>query len=267
MVETGGDQPVHLMAVFAHPDDESWAAGGALVEARRRGLAAMVVCATRGEVGSRGTPPVCSHEALPRVRSAELRCAVEVLGVPQLRFLGYRDGRLDRAEPEDVAERIVRLVRTHRPQVLVGMETGGITGHPDHVALAQALRIAFDWSADRNRFVTFPAHDLPPHQPVRLFEYAVPESVARMAGDIVSFIPDGSADCAYDLDDEQRSLQARALLECHRTQRGGIGPELEAWLRDAPRRDNWLLARSAAGAPTASATDLFAGLGLPIAVG
>lgn len=65
----------NLLAVFAHPDDESFRPGGTLSLLARRGPRVQVLTATRGQAGSCGNPPLCTPEELPAVREAELRCA------------------------------------------------------------------------------------------------------------------------------------------------------------------------------------------------
>ena len=70
-----------LLAVFAHPDDETFRPGGTLALLARRGVEVHVLTATRGEAGSCGDPPLCSPEELPAVRESELRCACAALGL------------------------------------------------------------------------------------------------------------------------------------------------------------------------------------------
>lgn len=68
-----------LLAVFAHPDDETFRCGGTLALLAQRGVRVQVLTATRGQAGSCGAPPLCAPEELPAVRENELRCACAAL--------------------------------------------------------------------------------------------------------------------------------------------------------------------------------------------
>jgi LmbE family N-acetylglucosaminyl deacetylase len=127
-----------LLCVLAHPDDESLGLGGTLAKYAAEGVATFVVTATRGEGGWPRSP--AEHpgsEALAVLREAELRAAAATLGVREVEVLGYPDGRLsDVPLPEMVASLVVHIRRV-RPQVVVTFPPDGITGHPDHIAIAQ----------------------------------------------------------------------------------------------------------------------------------
>lgn len=83
-----------LLAVFAHPDDESFGVGGSLAKYAADEARVTLVCATRGEVGEISEPVLAAPKNLGKVREAELRAACAALGVSDLRFLDYRGGRL-----------------------------------------------------------------------------------------------------------------------------------------------------------------------------
>src|SRR5437867_5470062 len=116
-------QSLRLMAVLAHPDDESLGAGGTLARYAAEGVETTVVTATRGERGRykehRGGDQHPGPEELGRIREAELRAAAQVLGVREVSLLGYMDGDLDRADPREAVARIAGQVRRVRPQVVL----------------------------------------------------------------------------------------------------------------------------------------------------
>src|SRR3990172_7423266 len=85
---------MNVLAFFAHPDDEAMLAGGTLALLARSGAQVHYLCATRGEGGETGEPPVCSIEELGQVREQEMVCAVQALGGRSLTFLGYEDPRI-----------------------------------------------------------------------------------------------------------------------------------------------------------------------------
>jgi len=129
-----------LLAVFAHPDDESFAVGGTLARYAAEGVEVSLLCATRGEAGIEGMGP----EEAAKVREQELRAACVVLGVREVRFLGYRDGGLAEADLAEVTARMLQAMRQLHPQVVVTFGPDGISGHPDHVAVNQLATAAFD---------------------------------------------------------------------------------------------------------------------------
>lgn len=94
------EEKLKLMAILAHPDDESLGAGGALAKYSAGGVETYLVCATRGERGwdgdDKGFPGL---EAFGKVREAELHAAARVLGLHQVGFLDYVDGDLDPGRP------------------------------------------------------------------------------------------------------------------------------------------------------------------------
>ena len=134
-----------LLAVFAHPDDESFRCGGTLALLARRGVQQVhVLTATRGEAGSCGDPPLCTPEGLPAVRERELRCACAALGIEPPRLLDYRDGTLAGVDEEEAVEQVLTVIRELRPQVLLTWPPDGLSGHPDHVAVSRWTALAFE---------------------------------------------------------------------------------------------------------------------------
>jgi LmbE family N-acetylglucosaminyl deacetylase len=132
-----------LMAVMAHPDDESLGVGGILAKYAAEGIETALVTATRGERGWFGDErEYPGLEALGQRREAELRAAAEVLGIRSVDFLGYLDGELDQAHPAEVVAKIVGHLRRIKPDVVVTFGPDGSYGHPDHIAIAQCTTAA-----------------------------------------------------------------------------------------------------------------------------
>ncbi len=76
-----------LLAVYAHPDDESFASGGTIARLTADGVRVVLVCATRGEAGEISDPTLATPDNLAEVREAEMRCAAEELGISELVLL------------------------------------------------------------------------------------------------------------------------------------------------------------------------------------
>lgn len=158
---------LRLMAVLAHPDDESLGLGGTLARCAAEGIHTCVVTATRGERGRFFTNENRPSDAeVGRVREAELRAAARVLGVGEVVLLDYLDGELDRAEPTAATARIAAELRRVRPQVVVTFDPFGAYGHPDHVAICQLATAAVVAAADAGHAVGG-AH--PPHRVDKLY--------------------------------------------------------------------------------------------------
>jgi mycothiol conjugate amidase Mca len=161
------NNPLTLMVVHAHPDDECLGTGGTLARYSAEGLRTVLVTATKGEEGEMHDPDLVEEEVRPRmaeIREGELRRAIAILGVTDLEFLGYRDSGMmgtpanerpenfHNAKPEEALGRLVRLVRHYRPQVLVTYNEDGGYGHPDHLQCHRVTAAAFDAAADPARF-------------------------------------------------------------------------------------------------------------------
>jgi LmbE family N-acetylglucosaminyl deacetylase len=145
-----------LLAIFAHPDDETFGPGGTLAKYTAEGVAVRLICATRGEVGESDLDDLGDCEDLACRREQELRCAADVLGLTGVHFLGYQDSgmagspanhhprALTQADPDTLAEQVADLMRRLRPQVVLTFDPFGGYGHPDHIATHRATVAAFE---------------------------------------------------------------------------------------------------------------------------
>jgi LmbE family N-acetylglucosaminyl deacetylase len=138
-----------LLAVFAHPDDESMGMGGTLAKYSAEGVDTHLVCASRGERGWFGPEeqnPGLS--ILGQTRTLELENAVKELGIKGLYFLDYIDGEVDQANHAEAISKIVTHIRRIKPQVVVTFPPDGNYGHPDHIAIGQFTSAAIVCAAD-----------------------------------------------------------------------------------------------------------------------
>lgn len=130
--------PLRLLAVTAHPDDESLGMGGTLAHYAAEGVEVSILTATRGERGRyRDGQDHPGPVALGRIREAELRAAAAALGVREVSFLDYLDAELDSAPPSEAIGRIASALRRIRPHVVLTFGPEGAYGHPDHIAISQ----------------------------------------------------------------------------------------------------------------------------------
>jgi mycothiol S-conjugate amidase len=176
--------PLRLMAVHAHPDDESSKGAATMARYARSGVDVMVCTLTGGERGDILNPAMDRPEIradLSRVRREEMARARAILGVKQ-RFLGFIDSGLPEGDPppplpegcfalqklEDAAEPLVRAVREFRPHVMLTYDENGGYPHPDHVMTHQVTVEAFDAAADPDRY----PDSGEPWQPLKLYYFA-----------------------------------------------------------------------------------------------
>lgn len=178
---------MRLLAVFAHPDDESFGPGGTLAFYARQGVEVHLICATRGEVGNIPESLMGKEGSVAELREAELRCAAYQLGLEQVHFLDYRDsgmqGSEDNKHPEclaiapldEVAAKITELIRQIKPHVVITFDPQGGYLHPDHIATHQATVVAFHAAGDPEHF----PGEHPPYQPQKLYFTTFPVKLLR----------------------------------------------------------------------------------------
>jgi len=174
---------LRLMAVHAHPDDESSKGAATMARYARCGVDVMVCTLTGGERGdilnkAMDRPEIRAN--LSRVRRQEMARAGEILGVRQ-QFLGFTDSGLPEGDPppplpagcfalqklEDAAGPLVRAVREFRPHVMLTYDENGGYPHPDHVMTHQVSVEAFDAAADPDRYPGCGE----PWQPLKLYYF------------------------------------------------------------------------------------------------
>jgi LmbE family N-acetylglucosaminyl deacetylase len=264
-----------LLAVLAHPDDETFGMGGTLALYAKRGFEVRLVCATRGEVGE-APSGLKGFATIGEMREAELRCAAGILGLAGIEFLDYRDsgmaGSPDNAHPQslaaapaaEVAEAVAKKIRAFRPQVVLTFDPIGGYRHPDHIAIQRATVAGFRMAGD-------PAHAFDattPFAPQRLFFHTFPHTFLKWAVRLLRFFGkdprrfgrNGDIDIAAIAEVEfpiHANISIRSVLHekerasaCHASQGGGVfaGPMriaarifgahenfMQAWPEEPPR--------------------------------
>lgn len=192
-----------VMAIFAHPDDETVLAGGIIALLSQQGIPVHVVCATRGEGGERGEPPLASQAELGMVREGELRCAVRALGA-SLTVMDYVDPVIGpddvlspfQADFDTLARQFAALIRSHGAGIVLTHGSDGEYGHPAHQLVHRAVL----------------------HGVRHMLPGVTVYTVAALVPDIPDRLWNESDPAHYVLDIRPWSAQKIAAMECHRTQ-------------------------------------------------
>jgi len=130
-------RPGRLLAVFAHPDDESLNIGGLLAKAKKEGIETYLVCLTKGEKGV--VDPGVSGERLGKQRTKELNQAGEILGLTKIFTGGLPDGDLYNQQ-ERIKQILEEIMVQIQPGVVITHDPSGGTGHPDHITASLAVK-------------------------------------------------------------------------------------------------------------------------------
>ncbi len=241
------DQKV-LLAILAHPDDESFGMGGTLAYYARHGVKVYLVCATRGEAGDVDLQFLEGFHSIGERRESELRCAAGILRLAGVIFLNYRDsgmpGSPDNAHPEalvsapvdEVAAKVAHEIRLLKPQVVLTFDPIGGYKHPDHIAIHYATTRAFGLAADP----TF-SDDLSPYQAQKLYYHVMPKKFLRLLVrvlklfgwdahhfgrnrdiDVQALVEEGDFPVHAEVDIRSVREEKTAAGACHASQEGGM---------------------------------------------
>jgi len=208
--------PFTLVTFHAHPDDESIATAGTMARAKAEGHRVVLVVATRGELGEHAPDALDPGETLTERRVAEQHAAAAVLGVDRVEFLGYRDsgmagestndddGAFARADVEEAAGRLAKVLREEGADVLTVYDNHGGYGHPDHVQVHRVgvraaelagTRRVYESTMNRDYIRTLieqRAGDMPdtPDAPdaAQMDDFGSPESMITTTVDVRDFV-------------------------------------------------------------------------------
>ena len=239
---------LRLLCVVAHPDDECFAFGGALLLAADQGVETSVVCFTDGQAAThRGT--AASGAELGTMRRTEFAASCKVLGVSHHEMMSYADAQLEFLPLSSLASELVKRLRSFRPQVVItfGGE-GALNSHPDHTAVSAATTAAFHWAGNANRF---PEHG-PVHRPQRLFYLTTN-----------FFLPDREpplpAPWTHTLDIRNVFERKQEAFRQH-TSQAPLMERTRAIFEEHGGAERYLLAATKKPQPASQSTDLFEGV-------
>jgi LmbE family N-acetylglucosaminyl deacetylase len=135
----GNDGEKHrVLAVFAHPDDESYGPGATLARLVAEGSEVRLITLTRGESASMGDSPLYSPEFLAEARVMELENACRALGLSGHRLFSFPDKALETVPLEKLAEPVIEELKEFEPHLVIAFHPSGISGHPDHQCATKA---------------------------------------------------------------------------------------------------------------------------------
>ena len=258
-----------ILAVFAHPDDEI-GAGSTLAHYADAGLRIVLACASRGEAATIYCDECATRENLAEVRTRALECACKDLGVADLRWLDWPDGRIQALVRDEAVGQVVALIREVRPQVIITHPENGLYPHPDHLAVWEIVRAAFHAAADPGEY---PAAG-PAWAADRLFTRVMPQSFfdaapafaayrVQLNGQLLPFLgtPDDQIDVVMRVAPwvERRM----AAWDCHRSQHnpnGAFSQMPEELRRTMAENEHFVLAVARAPLPDGVDDDLLAEL-------
>lgn len=186
-----------LVAVVAHPDDETFGLGAILSDFAASGTTVDVLCYSRGEASTL----TMGDADLAVLREQELQTAAAVLGISSVAILDYPDGALSEVELPELASHVDDLARG--AELLVVFDEHGVTGHPDH---RRATEAATAWAE---------LHDVP------VLAWAVPFDVAQKLNHEFGASFTGQRQDNIDFDLQVDRTRQLAAVDCHQSQAMG----------------------------------------------
>lgn len=141
-----------VLMIWAHPDDETYLAGGLSAGLTDAGQRVVCVTATRGEAGVSSVDAL-RRDRLAAIRTTELEEALRILGVQEHHWLDYPDGGCRGIDAEEAADRIAVVLDEVRPDTVVTFGPDGFTGHPDHQTVSRWTDLALARAARRPRLL------------------------------------------------------------------------------------------------------------------
>jgi LmbE family N-acetylglucosaminyl deacetylase len=192
--------PLRLLGVYAHPDDETFCAGGTLAKYAAAGADVMVVSMTRGEAGQIRDACAATRQTLGEVRAHELHRACQQLGVRHVLCLNYGDGKLKELHQQCLIGHVTEILRSFRPDVVLTFGDDGAYGHPDHIAVGAATDAAVQLAGDAKQFPEQIAAGLSPHTPARLYHSCFPRNRHLLMEHLVRWLSHNGTRCQGTVD-------------------------------------------------------------------
>jgi LmbE family N-acetylglucosaminyl deacetylase len=253
-----------VLAVFAHPDDESLACGGTLARLADAGAHIVLLCASHGENGSVSDPALVADGDLGRVRVRELREAAHVLGLAEVIVFNHPDGELRWLQVGELHAEILMAIARIRPDVVITFDEDGLYWHLDHVGIHERTTTALRTlgaDAPPLYYVTIPKGVM--QEVAVAARAAIGAEGSSFWGIAASAFGDHAKAPTFVVDVREWTGRKLAALRCHRTQMGPTNPFARI---DANQARRWLGVEPFRRAPMAtSRAGVLEELGEPVA--
>jgi LmbE family N-acetylglucosaminyl deacetylase len=236
-----------LLCVFAHPDDECYGPGGTIARCALAGGDVFITTFTSGEAGTIGVSKSLPRDELARRRRVELADACAALGVRGHRILGAPDRGVAGVDAKWAVREILDDMRRFRPHVVLTFHRGGVSGHPDHIAVANFLDRALVEAGDES--------------PVACYEWGISHARAPLY-QRPSLVPLADAQIAAVVDVDDAAMDRKlAAIRCHETQIEHLtNMQAKFDFRATTRPEVFARGRSRVGVARAPVNDIFAGI-------
>jgi LmbE family N-acetylglucosaminyl deacetylase len=208
------NEPVYLMVISPHPDDSEFGVAGTVARLTQEGKGVVYVICTNGDKGT--SDRKMKPEKIAQIREHEQRAAAKLLGVSDVVFLGYPDQGLD--DNSEFRKKLVRVIRQYRPQVVATADPyRKYMWHRDHRITGQvAADAVFPFARDHLSYPDLLEEGLEPHKVREMWFWGTDD-------------PNFRSDITATLDTKI------AALGCHKSQVGGVSPEMRERLKNFAR--------------------------------
>ncbi len=198
-----------IMSVWAHPDDETFTSAGIMYQAIKNGQKVICITATKGEAGTQNEEKWPSS-GLGKIREREMDRALDVLGIKNHHWLGYRDGLCENTDKKQAAKKLAKLFQKYKPDTILTFGKDGMTGHSDHCCVScwvdDALKIC---GLDSNVFHAVHTID----QYNSYLKYMDKELDIFFNIDEPPIVEQKECDIYLELDESLKSVKLRALSQ------------------------------------------------------
>ena len=215
-----------ILAVFAHPDDESLACGGTLARLADAGARIVLLCLSRGERGVTTDPALVSDGDLGRVWVRELHAAARVLGIAEVQVFNHPDGNLRWVDEPALPDEIRAAIDRHKPIAVITFDGDGLYWHVDHIGVHERTSdvvSSLGAAAPALYYVTMPRGAMR-----HVIDCAVAKGWASPQAGFWGIVPDAFGLLAepptFSLDVRPWVPRKLAALACHQTQVGSSNP-------------------------------------------
>ncbi len=245
-------EKLSLLAIFAHPEDESFGPAGTLAKYASEGIQVSLVAATRTNAANEAGNTL-QQPTRDRV------CSCRASGIRRACLFDQRRGELKHIALDVIVERLVRWIRETRPQVIITFGPQGLTGDEDNRIINMATQVAFHAAGDPNQFTHHLEDGLSPHIPQKLYYCLLPQSLVQRWGiPGIHAAPDQEITTVLDV-----SMYHEAIKNALYCQRHG-GLDFIRWLTENPHMqwnaEYYTLVESRLRKRPKHEKDLFAGL-------